>query len=91
MAVVIAGSFDMQATGQFYFWISLLIFGTFILDATFTLLRRIFSGEKFWQAHRGHFYQRLALRLGAKYAFLIYITWMLINTIVAWYLIAKIR
>ena len=91
MAVVIAGSFDMQATGQFYFWISLLIFGTFILDATFTLLRRIFSGEKFWQAHRGHFYQWLALRLGAKYAFLIYITWMLINTIVAWYLITKIR
>ena len=27
-------------------------------DATLTLLRRAFRGEKVWQAHRSHFYQR---------------------------------
>ena len=27
-------------------------------DATLTLVRRIATGEPFWQAHRSHFYQR---------------------------------
>ena len=30
----------------------------YLADATITLLRRIFNGEKIWQAHRSHFYQR---------------------------------
>jgi UDP-N-acetylmuramyl pentapeptide phosphotransferase/UDP-N-acetylglucosamine-1-phosphate transferase len=30
----------------------------YIADATITLLRRIVYGEKFWEAHRSHFYQR---------------------------------
>jgi UDP-N-acetylmuramyl pentapeptide phosphotransferase/UDP-N-acetylglucosamine-1-phosphate transferase len=30
----------------------------YLADATITLLRRIFNGEKVWQAHRSHFYQR---------------------------------
>jgi UDP-N-acetylmuramyl pentapeptide phosphotransferase/UDP-N-acetylglucosamine-1-phosphate transferase len=30
----------------------------YLLDATITLMRRIGRGERFWQAHRGHFYQR---------------------------------
>jgi hypothetical protein len=31
----------------------------FILDATATLLRRALRGEKVWQAHRTHYYQRM--------------------------------
>jgi UDP-N-acetylmuramyl pentapeptide phosphotransferase/UDP-N-acetylglucosamine-1-phosphate transferase len=30
----------------------------FLLDATFTLARRITRGERFWEAHRTHLYQR---------------------------------
>ncbi len=39
----------------------LLIFGTFIFDATFTILRRISHGEKLYEAHRSHLYQRLVI------------------------------
>jgi UDP-N-acetylmuramyl pentapeptide phosphotransferase/UDP-N-acetylglucosamine-1-phosphate transferase len=30
----------------------------YLADSTITLLRRIVNGEKIWQAHRSHFYQR---------------------------------
>jgi UDP-N-acetylmuramyl pentapeptide phosphotransferase/UDP-N-acetylglucosamine-1-phosphate transferase len=30
----------------------------YLADATVTLLRRLLTGEKFWAAHRSHFYQR---------------------------------
>ena len=30
----------------------------YLADATLTLLRRILRGERFWQAHRTHFYQQ---------------------------------
>src|SRR5580704_6586721 len=30
----------------------------YLADATITLLRRVFNGEKVWQPHRSHFYQR---------------------------------
>ena len=44
-------------------WFPLLVFSPFVVDATLTLLRRVLSGERFWQAHSEHYYQRL-LRLG---------------------------
>lgn len=40
-------------------WFPLLVFSPFIVDATVTLLRRAWRGEKIWQAHRSHYYQRL--------------------------------
>jgi UDP-N-acetylmuramyl pentapeptide phosphotransferase/UDP-N-acetylglucosamine-1-phosphate transferase len=42
-------------------WFGLLIFSPFIVDASITLLRRMLRGEKFWQAHCEHYYQRLIL------------------------------
>jgi len=33
----------------------------FVADATFTLTRRVLNGEKPWQPHRQHFYQRAVL------------------------------
>ncbi len=30
----------------------------YLADATVTMLRRLLAGERFWTAHRGHFYQR---------------------------------
>lgn len=40
-------------------WVALLLFSPFIVDATVTLLRRLFQGEKIWLAHKSHYYQRL--------------------------------
>jgi UDP-GlcNAc:undecaprenyl-phosphate/decaprenyl-phosphate GlcNAc-1-phosphate transferase len=44
----------------------LLVFSPFIVDASVTLLRRALRGEKVWQAHRSHYYQRVVL-LGASH------------------------
>jgi len=40
-------------------WFPIIVFSPFIVDATLTLLKRLFKGEKIWQAHRSHYYQRL--------------------------------
>ncbi|MHB1678395.1 MAG: MraY family glycosyltransferase [Sulfuriferula sp.] len=40
-------------------WFPLLVFAPFVLDATVTLVRRGLRGEKVWQAHKQHYYQRL--------------------------------
>ncbi|WP_175771608.1 MraY family glycosyltransferase [Burkholderia ambifaria] len=40
-------------------WFPALVFAPFIADASVTLLRRLLRGEKFWQAHREHYYQRM--------------------------------
>ncbi len=47
--------------GLFPFWTALLIFSPFSVDATVTLLRRLWRGERVWEAHRSHYYQRLVL------------------------------
>lgn len=39
------------------------VFSPFIGDASLTLLRRIMKRQKFWQAHREHYYQKL-IRMG---------------------------
>lgn len=47
--------------GLFPLWVAWLAFSPFIVDATWTLLRRLVRGERVWQAHRSHHYQRLVL------------------------------
>ncbi|KHK65795.1 MraY family glycosyltransferase [Pseudomonas frederiksbergensis] len=46
------------------FWGWLILLGVFIVDATFTLLRRLLRGEKVYEAHRSHAYQFAARRYG---------------------------
>lgn len=41
------------------FLVLVLPFSNFIFDTTATLIRRIFRGERWYQAHRSHFYQRM--------------------------------
>jgi len=53
--------------------VALLPFLYYIADASLTLARRVLTGQKFWQAHREHFYQR-AIRLGLS-------TWQLIGRV----------
>ena len=45
----------------FPLWVPVLIFSPFIVDATATLIRRMWRGEPFWHAHCSHYYQRLVL------------------------------
>ncbi len=45
--------------GAWPLWFPALVFAPFIADASVTLLRRLARGERFWQAHREHYYQRL--------------------------------
>jgi UDP-N-acetylmuramyl pentapeptide phosphotransferase/UDP-N-acetylglucosamine-1-phosphate transferase len=42
--------------------VALLPFLYYVADATLTLARRILAGEKFWHAHRDHFYQQATVR-----------------------------
>jgi UDP-N-acetylmuramyl pentapeptide phosphotransferase/UDP-N-acetylglucosamine-1-phosphate transferase len=42
----------------------------YLADSTITLLRRALRGEKIWQPHREHFYQRAAARFGHRVAVL---------------------
>ena len=53
--------------GLWPLWFAPLVFAPFITDAGVTLLRRIARGEKFWQAHREHYFQRL-VRMGCSHA-----------------------
>ncbi|WP_183724614.1 MULTISPECIES: glycosyltransferase family 4 protein [Paraburkholderia] len=62
--------------GAWPIWFPALVFSPFIGDASVTLLRRLARGEKFWQAHREHYYQRM-VRLGASHA----------ATALKWYLV----
>ena len=42
-------------------WVWLILLGVFFMDATITIVLRILNKQKFYQAHRQHVYQRLAL------------------------------
>jgi phospho-N-acetylmuramoyl-pentapeptide-transferase len=57
-------------------WFPALVFSPFIGDASVTLIRRLLRGEKFWQAHREHYYQRM-VRFGTGHA----------ATALTWYLV----
>lgn len=45
-------------------WSWLILLGVFIVDATFTLLRRLLRGDKVYEAHRSHAYQYASRRFG---------------------------
>ncbi len=48
-----------ERAGLFPLWLGGLVFSPFIVDATWTVLRRSAQGKRPWQAHREHFYQRV--------------------------------
>jgi UDP-N-acetylmuramyl pentapeptide phosphotransferase/UDP-N-acetylglucosamine-1-phosphate transferase len=62
--------------GAWPVWFPALVFAPFIGDASVTLARRLLRGEKFWQAHREHYYQRM-VRSGVGHA----------GTAWAWYVV----
>ncbi|MFP3505668.1 MraY family glycosyltransferase [Burkholderia sp. SIMBA_062] len=71
-------------TGVWPIWFPALVFAPFIADASVTLLRRLLRGEKFWQAHREHYYQRMVRAgLGHRRTALYWYLIMLAGIIVA--------
>ena len=64
------------ARGAWPIWFPVLVFAPFIADASITLARRLMRGEKFWQAHREHYYQRM-VRSGIGHA----------RTAMTWYVV----
>ncbi len=57
----------------------ILAFSPFIVDASVTIARRGLRGEKVWQAHRSHYYQRVVL-LGASHRQLAWAAYTLMLT-----------
>ncbi len=53
---VLALASDRTGAVPLVVWILLL--GVFIVDATATLIRRVMNGERWYEAHRSHAYQR---------------------------------
>jgi Fuc2NAc and GlcNAc transferase len=51
--------------GELSLAVWLILLGVFFVDATVTLLRRMASGQRWYEAHRSHAYQHAALRLGS--------------------------
>jgi UDP-N-acetylmuramyl pentapeptide phosphotransferase/UDP-N-acetylglucosamine-1-phosphate transferase len=55
-----------------------LVFLPFILDATVTLSWRVLRGERFWEAHKTHYFQRLVqMGLGHRGVLAVYTTLMI--------------
>lgn len=54
----------------------LLVFMPFWMDATLTLMLRLRRGERPWQAHRDHFYQK-AVRSGLEHRTIVHRAWAL--------------
>lgn len=68
----------------FPLWMGALVFSPFIVDATWTVVRRTSEGQKPWKAHREHYYQRLVqLGWGHRRTVLWAYTLMLICTSLA--------
>ncbi|TBN43367.1 glycosyltransferase family 4 protein [Pseudomonas sp. BGI-2] len=63
---VILGVLSLQAARELpsLLWVWLILMGVFIVDATFTLIRRLLRGEKVYEAHRSHAYQFAARKFG---------------------------
>lgn len=47
-----------------FLWSWLILLGVFVVDATFTLLRRLLRGDRVYEAHRSHAYQYASRRFG---------------------------
>lgn len=64
---IVLGGLSLQAAwvSADLLWGWLILLGVFIVDATFTLFRRLLRGDKVYEAHRSHAYQFASRRLGS--------------------------
>jgi len=71
-----------EKAGTITIAIWLILLAVFIGDATLTLLMRILRGEKWYQAHKSHAYQRW-VQMGASHKRLV-LSVLLINVMILW-------
>lgn len=57
-------SLQAAAVSAQWLWGWLILLGVFVVDATWTLLRRLLRGDKVYEAHRSHGYQYASRRYG---------------------------
>ncbi len=72
--------------GDWPYWLPLLVFSPFIVDATVTLAKRSWRGVKITEAHREHYYQR-AIQMGVSHrrvALFEYGFMLLVGTLAIW-------
>ena len=64
---IILGIFSLQAAwiAPQFLWSWIILLGIFVVDATFTLLRRLLRGDKVYEAHRSHAYQSASRHFGS--------------------------
>ncbi|NWB49456.1 MULTISPECIES: glycosyltransferase family 4 protein [Pseudomonas] len=55
-------------TSPLFLWAWLILLGVFIVDASFTLIRRLLRGDKVYEAHRSHGYQYASRKYGSHRA-----------------------
>lgn len=55
----------LAGTTHISLWLPMMLISVFVVDASFTLFRRIVNGEKVFDAHRSHVYQVLTDHLGS--------------------------
>ena len=67
---IVLGLFSIQAAwiAPQFFWSWLILLGVFIVDASWTLFRRLVRGEKIYEAHRSHAYQYASRYYGSHKA-----------------------
>ncbi|WP_025856929.1 glycosyltransferase family 4 protein [Pseudomonas sp. CHM02] len=63
---IVIGVLSLQAAwvASELLWVWLILLGVFIVDATFTLARRLLRGDKVYEAHRSHAYQYASRQAG---------------------------
>lgn len=63
---IVLGGLSLQAAwlSSQLFWCWLILLGVFIVDASYTLIRRLLRGDKVYEAHRSHAYQFASRRYG---------------------------
>ncbi|WP_444945025.1 MraY family glycosyltransferase [Microbulbifer sp. ZKSA006] len=81
LAVVAVSLFGWRR-GAFEFWMPVVIFAPFWLDATYTLLKRMVTGQRWWEAHRQHFYQKCAIQIGVRKALILQLGAMMLCSLV---------
>jgi Fuc2NAc and GlcNAc transferase len=64
---IVLGGLSLQAAwvSADLLWGWLILLGVFIVDATFTLFRRLLRGDRVYEAHRSHAYQFASRRFGS--------------------------
>ena len=60
------------------FTASLILLAGFWFDASYTLVIRVLTGQKFMQAHRSHLYQQVAARIGHRRTTMTFVAFVVI-------------